>query len=624
MSERTDSAFALAVDRLNAGRLDDAESLLVEILSTDHDHLDALQTLAGLRYRRGDASGAEELFRRAVGIAPRLGHLHASLGAVLTAQGRLEEAADSLRLAMSLDSGNPQILVHLAVVLNQQGQQEQAVDTYRKAIALQPDFPDAYNNLGTLLMRLGCHEESAAALRQAVAQRPEFVEAHNNLSAVLRLTGSFEQAAAEAGIALRLRSNFAEAHFNRGAALSMVKRYADAASSLRRALELRTDYAEAWFALATVLERLFEPEAALSAYERCVELDPSNMLARVECGTLLFQLGRFEEAVAAHRRTLELCPDCVGARYGLGIALLLKGNFAEGWPLFEARRQMECFGPRHPPLPRWNGEPLEGRRILLHCDQGLGDVIQFARYAKLVQDRGGRVVFRAYDPLRRLLAEQPWIEQCIGDADPLPQCDLEYPLLSLAYLTGTTLETIPHDIPYLSAIPTLVEQWQQRVAGAAPTGLQVGLVWAGNRTHRLDRLRSLSLAQLAPLANVKHVTFFSMQVGESAVQAKNPPSGMRLHDFSNQLTDLAETAALIENLDLVISVDTSVAHLAGALGKPVWLLLPFVPDWRWLLEGSDSPWYPTMRLFRQSCERDWINVTQNVQAELVSLVADRR
>ena len=617
MSQVTDQAFASALQHLQAGRLPEAEALLRGVLARDPDRADALEALAGLRYRAGDVIGAEGLFRRAVAAAPRSAGLHACLGAAMAAQGKLDAAAESLRTALALDPENAQFLVHLGAVLGRQGQFESAINSYRQAIIRQPHFPEAYNNLGNVLARVGRHEEAAAALQQAVEQKPGFVEAHSNLSAALRESRHLAEAIAAAGAAIRLRADFAEAHFNLGVAQTLMNRHAEAQEALQQAIVLRPRYAEAHFALATVLERLSEPEAALAAYRTCVELDGTHTQARVESGTLLLQLGRLEEAIAAHRRTVELYPDCAGARLGLGMGLLLQGKFAEGWPLFEARREIECFGAQNPALPRWSGEALDGRRILLHAEQGLGDVIHFCRYAALVSERGGRVVLQAYEKMRRLLTGQPGIEQFVAGGDPVPPCDLECPLLSLAKVMGTALHTIPGNTPYLFADSALMSDWTRRIA-FADGRLRVGLVWAGNPTHRFDRLRSVELAQLAPLASIEGVVFFSLQVGPRAGEARNAPAGMEMHDYSDELGDLADTAALVASLDLVIAVDTAVAHLAAALGKPVWLLLQQVPDWRWMLDRSDSPWYPSMRLFRQHTYGDWEGVIEDIRAELVN------
>ncbi|HSZ56304.1 MAG TPA: tetratricopeptide repeat protein [Tepidisphaeraceae bacterium] len=618
----TDDAFTLAIQELRAGRLHEAQSLLQQALTAQPDRLEALEALANLCHRLGDMSGAEEMFRRAVAVASHMPHLHASLGAVLAAQDRLDDAAAALRQAVLIRPDDPQILVHLAVVLNKQGLHDQAIDAYRKAIALQPHFPEAYNNLGNVLRRAARRDEAAAAFQQALAQKPDFAEAQNNLAVLLRDAGRFEEAMAVSHAAITLRPSFPEAHYNLGLTLTMANRHADAVGPLRRAVELHPAYLEAHFALATALQNLHELDAALSAYRRCVELDPALTNARVEIGYLQFQQGRLEEAMATHRQTLDLHPNCAGARLALGMGSLLKGDFASGWPAYEARRQIESLGPRHPPLPRWTGDALGGRRILLHSEQGLGDVIHFVRYAALVRKRGGRVIVQSYKQLRRLLTGQLGIERFVSDTEPLPDCEVQCPLLSLPYVLGTTPETFPADVPYLSADPERVQQWYERVA-AAPRGLRVGLVWAGGGKHRFDRERSLSLAQLAPLAQVKPVQFFSLQIGQPGGQVKAPPKGMEIHDHSDELLDLVDTAALIANMDLVICVDTAVAHLAGALGKPVWLLLQFLPDWRWMLDRADTWWYPTMRLFRQPAHGDWESAIQNLRRELASHVAKR-
>ena len=307
----------------------------------------------------------------------------------------------------------------------------------------------------------------------------------------------------------------------------------------------------------------------------------------------------------------------------LALALLLQGRFAEGWEAYESRRQIRRIA-RDPGFvqPFWDGSPLGGRRILLTSEQGFGDTIQFVRYAPLVAARGGRVLLQCKPELKRLLAGQCGIEQVVTPGDATPAFDVWCLLMSLPHLLGTTLQTIPAQVPYLTPDPHLIDKWGKRTAHE-PAGLKVGLVWAGGAHNKNDRVRSLSLGALAPLAQVPGVRFYSLQKGAASDQARTPPAGMEMTDWTPELADFADTAALVANLDLVISVDTAVAHLAGAIGKPVWVLLPLSPDFRWLLNRDDSPWYPTVRLFRQPTRGDWASVIERVRRALHQLSSER-
>ena len=291
------------------------------------------------------------------------------------------------------------------------------------------------------------------------------------------------------------------------------------------------------------------------------------------------------------------------------------GRFEQGWPGYEWRWKCKEFGslpPFHPPL--WDGSPLDGRTILVHAEQGLGDTLQFIRYAPLVHQRGGRVILVCQPPLIGLLTRSPGVERLVAQGEALPDYDVHVPLMSLPGLLGTTLESVPADVPYLDAEPQLVEAWRHRL-GSYP-GFKVGIVWQGNPKFRLDRRRSIPLAQFAPLARVPGVHLFSLQKGPGAEQLAAVTDRFPVTDLGRRLDDFMDTAAVLKNLDLVISVDTAIAHLAGALGIPVWVALPFVPDWRWLMDREDSPWYPTMRLFRQARPGQWEDVFQRIAEAL--------
>jgi hypothetical protein len=306
------------------------------------------------------------------------------------------------------------------------------------------------------------------------------------------------------------------------------------------------------------------------------------------------------------------------------LALLLKGDFERGLPAHEVRWKTSRIAlDGGLPQPLWDGSDLADRRILLRLEQGFGDMIQFIRYAPMVADRGGRVIVQCPPVLRRLLEDQCGIEQIVTDQEPLPAFDVHYPLLSLAGLFHTRLGNVPNEVPYLLPTSELVDKWGAKL-NDQPPGFRVGLVWAGNPDHNNDHNRSLSLDVMSRFARVPGARFFSLQKGEPARQAKSPPAGMELVDWTDQIADFADTAALISHFDVVIACDTAVAHLAGAMGRPVLLLLPFAPDWRWMLGRPDSPWYPTMRLFRQHRPRDWDSAMEEATHALTALKDEPR
>jgi Tetratricopeptide repeat/Glycosyltransferase family 9 (heptosyltransferase) len=374
---------------------------------------------------------------------------------------------------------------------------------------------------------------------------------------------------------------------------------------------------ESFYNLGNSLADNRQLDEAVTAYRQAIALRPDYLQAVANLGNALTRLGRYHEAIEIYERAIAINPDHPFAHFNMATVLLTLGNFERGWAEHEWR--IKAAGSPtdwHTKFPRWTGDDLNGRRILLHSEQGRGDTIQFVRYIPLIAQRGGRVVLGCPPELGRLLRNVSGVKQLIHGA-PLPQFDVHCPLPSLPLVFQTTLLTIPSTVPYLTVDPTLSQRWRARLAD--DRRLKVGLAWAGSPTHGNDRNRSIMLMTLSPLLNIPGIRFFSLQVGAAGEPARRLPASV-ITDFTNELTDFADTAALVEHLDLIISVDTAVAHLAGALGKAVWVLLPFVPDWRWMLDRDDSPWYPTMRLFRQARLGDWSVPMQRMTRELTRFI----
>jgi tetratricopeptide (TPR) repeat protein len=428
----------------------------------------------------------------------------------------------------------------------------------------------------------GRFAEAEPLYRQAIDSQPDFAPAHSNLGIILYAKGDLQGATAGFRRAVELSPDLAEAHFNLGRVLQSLEDLPGAIASLRAAVNLSPNYYQAWNSL----------------------------------GQVLSESGESAQAIAALRSAVELNPDLAQAHMELGLNLLRSGDFQNGWREYEWRwRIPDLFvSPLKFPIPPWEGEDLKDKRLLLHAEQGWGDAIQFIRYAPLLAERGAKVIFFGPPQLFRVLQTAPGVDEWI-DWSQSPTFQAHCPLLNLPRVFKTDLTNIPAKTPYLSAEPALTRQWNQRLPPGR--GLNVGLCWAGRPEHLRDRQRSIPLARLAELWDVSNVRFISLQKGPAADQIRS--ASLELSDWSNELTDLADTAALIVNLDLVLTVDTSVAHLAGALGKPVWLLLSSVPDWRWMLDRADSPWYPTMRLFRQKSRGDWSAPIAEVLTALRSL-----
>lgn len=470
--------------------------------------------------------------------------------------------------------------------------------------------PDAaaHNQRGYELHLDGRFPQAEAAYREAVRLDPGYAEAWSNLGLVLQAQRRLADAESCQQQALRLAPDYPEAHNNLGLAQYEQGRVAEAENSFRGALRLRPGYANAMTNLGTALQSLNRLDEAEACYRQALTLGARPAQVLNNLGLLLQERGRPEEAEAACRQSLAHAPGGADARTNLALILLLRGDYEEGWREYEARWEVGSMAARGFAQPRWSGDqPLQGKTILLHAEQGFGDTLQFCRYAPLVAQAGGRVVLEVQPALCRLLASLPGVAAIIPAGEALPAFDLHCPLMSLPLAFGTTLHTVPADVPYLRADPSGVAAWRERLAGVP--GRRIGLVWGGSsrldqpHAAAIDRRRSMPLEALAPLAGVTGCSFVSLQLGAPARQPA--PPGLHLHDPTAELRDWADTAALVAALDLVISVDTAVAHLAAALGKPVWLLNRYDTCWRWLLGRDDSPWYPTLRQFRQPAFGDW-------------------
>ena len=467
--------------------------------------------------------------------------------------------------------------LQLALEHQQSGRLAEAERIYREVLERNPDHPDALHLLGVLAAQSGRPQQAAALIARAISLNPAAPFYHNNLGNVLQDLGRTADSLLCYAEALRLEPQYVEALVNLGNALNRLDRFPEALNCYLEAQRLRPDYPGVYVNLAHALIDEGLLEEALVSVEEALRLEPENAQAH-------------------------------GAR---SLIWLLEGDFEKGWPEYEWRWQLEPRTRRSFSQPLWDGSPLNGKRILLHAEQGLGDTIQFLRFAEAVRARGGRVILECPPSLVELAATVQGVEQAIPAGRQLPEFDVHCPLLSLPLVLGVRLETIPNKIPYIRA-PQPPGDWPPLPGEGT---LRVGVAWAGNPAHKNDRRRSLTLDHLAPLADVPGVTFVGLQDKPRAEQT--PPAGLNLALLPETWNNLPWLAAAVERLDLVITVDTLQAHLAGALGRPVWVLLPFAPDWRWMRRGRDTPWYPTMRLFRQPARGDWASVIQTVRRQLI-------
>lgn len=621
----TDQALQIALAHHQARQLTEAEAIYRQILAADPRHADALHLLGVVAHQVGRNEVAVDLIRRAMALAPAVSDYPSNLGEAYRALGQPDEAIAAYRQAIALKPACAEAHYNLGNALEDKGQIAEAIAAFRQAIALKPNYAEAHSNLGNVLKETGQLGEAIAAYRDAIAFMPSLAEAHSNLGTVLQAEGQMDQAIAAYRNAIALMPSFAEAHNNLASALIDKGNLDEAIAICRDAIALKPNCSEARRNAGTALLGKGRVDEAIASFSQAAALKPNCPKARAYLGAALLTKGQVDEAIAGFRRAVALDPNFAEAHFTLALALLLRGNFREGWEEYEWRWRMKCVASlrRNWIQPQWDGSHLARRTILLHAEQGFGDAIQFVRYLPLVHEHGGKIIVECQPELQRLLQAMAPGLPVVVRGQPLPAFDIHCPLLSLPRIFATDLTNIPRNVPYLRSKATDAGVWRDRLV-CHSSSTKVGLVWAGDpRPHQpdanqIDRRRSMPLAGLAPLAGVPGVTFVSLQKGAPAAQAQTPPNGMTLLDWTNALHDFADTAALVECLDLVISVDTSVAHLAGALGKPVWLLNRFDTCWRWLLDRENSPWYPTMRIFRQPKPGDWDSVISRVADELAA------
>ncbi len=539
--------------------------------------------------------------------------------------GRVREAETVYRQIVTEHPDHAGAIYNLGMISRRAGRNDLAVQLLRQAIAANPNFAEAYNNLGNALKDLGQVDAAIAAYRKGISLGPKLAEIPNNLGNALKMKGLVDDAMAQYRKAIALKADYAEAHFNLGISFQTKGQSDEAIASYRRAVSHNSKFAEAFNNLGNALRSKGELEEAAAAYREAIKVRPNFAEAHSNLGSTFKEEGRLDDAISSYREAIARNSEYADAHVKLAQTLLLRGEFEAGWPEWEWRLKLDnsASPDREFPELRWDGGDLAGRTILIYGESGLGDTIQFSRYLPMVAERGGRVIAQAPKELIGFLGQVPGVEQWVAAGEKPPAFDVQCPLLSLPGLLDTNLQNIPGQQSLLKADEKLAEGWRNKTF-QQPGGVKVGLVWAGSRKNKNDRNRSVNLDVLAPLAAISGIRFYSLQKGDAAKDAQKPPEGMEIVDWTDELRDFADTAALVGNLDLIISVDTSVAHLAGAMGKPVWILLPFLPDWRWMVDREESPWYPTARLFRQTTRGDWADVVARVGEALAEWASDHR
>jgi tetratricopeptide (TPR) repeat protein len=601
-----------------AGRLSEAEDLCRQVLAIDPRHADALRLLGLIAAQVQRHDIATTLLNQAISINGRMAGYHADLGDVLTAQGRVDQATDAYAAAVSIDPFDVETRYKLGIALHDLGRLDDAIEAYEALVRLQPSLAEARASLGAAYHALGRYEAAITEHTAAVALEPDFPEARYNLGLALFAAGRFEAAVEAYDGAVRLRPGYVQAHVDRGLALKGLAKLDEAAAALQTAIRLAPRHAKARTALGDVFHQQGRLDEAVGAYAAAAELDPADAEARFNMGVALYDQRRLDEAIAAYEGAIDADPDHARARYNLAFPYLLRGDLAEGFRRYEWRERTSQSAPldRGFTQPRWRGEDIAGLTLLVHAEQGFGDTIQFCRYIALAAARGARIVLEAPKPLLRLLSGVEGVDAVAPSGGPLPSFDRHCSLMSLPLILEARFDTIPGPGGYLQVDAQAFDHWRARLGPKqAP---RVGLVWSGNPEQANDRRRSIPLARLTPFLP-SGLTYVSLQKEVRDADRSALAADDRILDLSGEIEDFTDTAALCGLMDVVLSVCTSGAHLAGALGRPTWIMLASNADWRWFLGRDDSPWYDSARLFRQGADGDWNGVMTRVAKELTAL-----
>jgi tetratricopeptide (TPR) repeat protein len=650
-----DAHYYLGLIACQQGRFDDGAQRARQALSGDPRHAPAHVLLGRALAALGQHEEALTSFDRALALAPESAQAHGHRADVLSDLGRHGEAVEAYDRALAAAPDRVEDWFNRGTALAALDRHGEAVASFERAIAGRPDDARAYVAQAKSLSEEGLHEASLGAIERALAMAPNFAEAWQGRGNVCLALKRYDDASSAFDKALALRPEFAEAWLGRGNVCLELTRYDDALSAFDKALALKPKFAEAWLGRGNVFRNIERPGDAFNAYDTALALKPDlaaaylgrgNLFAKLKRydealaaydnaralkpdqswlgrGNVFAELKRYDEALAAYDKALTLKPDLAEAHLNEGFLRLSLGELTEGWRKYEYRWQISsAVGLKrkfHQPL--WLGDSdIANKTILVHAEQGFGDTLLGCRYIPMVAQLGARVVAEAGTPLKPLLKNLEGISTLIAQGETIPHFDVHCPIMSLPLAFKTTMQTIPARIPYLAAAKDSVEKWRSELIGK---DIKVGIGWAGSTSFPHDRDRSILLNNLLPALGVKGIRYFSIQKnlrqGDEDLLDANP----QIIRLDRKINDFHDTAAIMMSLDLVISSDTSIVNLAGALGRPFWVLLHYTPDWRWLACGKATPWYPTGRLFRQKTIGDWRTVTDEVRAELEKLVAGR-
>jgi tetratricopeptide (TPR) repeat protein len=601
---------------------DIAKDLLLKALAQEKNNKDFLLNYANLLFEKRQFCDAVKYYQKAIRQQPNDPISFANLAACYNEQSQPLLGLRAADQSIQLKPDYAEAWNNRGNALHDLKRYEEAITHYDKALSLKPDHHQAWIDKGVTLCKLKRFDDAITHYDKALSLKPDHHQAWTDKGVALHELKRYEEAITHYDKALSLKPDHHHAWSNKGNTLHELKQYEEAIAHYDKALSLKPDNAKAWSNKGVTLHVLKRLDEAIAHYDKALSLKPDNAKAWSNKGVTLHELKRLDEAIAHHDKALSLKPDYHDASWNKSLSLLLQGDFENGLLLYESRwtseKISEIAGKRFFDGPSWLGaESIQDKTILLYGEQGFGDFIQFCRYAKKVADLGAKVILEAPRPLAGLMENLEGVSQLVIKGEKLPFFDYQCPLLSLPLAFKTNLDTIPNPSGYINLVnhPDKIMEWKERLG--LKSKLRVGLVWSGNPNHENDHNRSILLWDILPFLPNQY-EYISLQKEVRGIDNSTLDSNPHILNFASHLNDFLDTAALIDNLDLVISVDTSVAHLSGALGKKTLLLLPNVPDWRWLLDRVDSPWYPSMKLYRKTFISDWKSVLDRVKLDLSS------
>ncbi|MCP3655087.1 tetratricopeptide repeat protein [Herbaspirillum sp.] len=620
------------LDLLDNRKTEEAKAICTAVLARAPNLVFANHARGLIAMQEGQFAQAEQYLRKAIEADPNNAEYLSNLAGTVLSQDRIDESIAIYERAIAIDKENRAARIGLANALHEKNDPEASIKYFEDAARREPNAPGPLSHLGRALIDARRFDEAVATILKSLEYQINFAPSHTALGEAFHAMEMYKEAVESHKTAILLDPQDTYAHNKIADSYLKINKIEEAHEHLLRVIEIAPKDPNGYVKLGSSYFNTGDRfDDAMRMFKQALALDPKHALTYNNIGAIQHDHGDYDDALGNFRTALALRPNYPTAKHNLALTLLLRGQFEEGWECHESRlttkERAHVYRLIHKlfeVIPKWDGKSsLAGKRILLMHEQGFGDSIQFLRYARLLMEQGASVALHVKNPLYRLFQSFTPAVTLVRESDPLPPCDCAYVLMSLPYAMRThSVEDIPRYAEgYLSADASLAAHWKQKISTLTRSAdnLRVGIVWGGNPEHGNDRHRSIPLEKVKQLFEIPRMEFYSLQKGKPADGLKELPTDWPVFDLGNECQDFADTAAAISNLDLVICVDTSVAHLAGALGHPTWVLLPHVPDWRWLNDRDDSPWYPGMRLFRQPAVSDWDSVLKKVGEELTLL-----